>query len=315
MKPWTLTAILVLLVFLSGCQTQGDDPFKADSLALNEFKRIQSVQVPTLTDLDSLKRLHAQYPQANEIRQTLQTALQARQEWEALAGLINEKPESELNQADKLNLARIYIKLGKYNDASHILRPLADSAPNDLEINTLAGHAWYYDGKYEDAARVFDRVWSDIVTARQVDSINMRAMICFYQGDQTRAIELLKKAIEIKPDYIPANNGLSRVYAARGDKEQAEFYRNQAERAHAAQTELEIRQMRLTSRARDLEQSFKGANYDECVSIANEMIPAANNSLTPMLYEYLGRCYQALGKQTEAQSALATAARLRQQSK
>ena len=65
-----------------------------------------------------------QYPRVEEVRQPLQTALQARQDWDAVVKLINEKPEAELKQPDKINLARIYIKVGKYKDASRILGPL-----------------------------------------------------------------------------------------------------------------------------------------------------------------------------------------------
>jgi tetratricopeptide (TPR) repeat protein len=140
-------------------------------------------------------------------------------------------------------------------------------------------------------------------------------MIYFYKGDQGRAVEVLKKTVEINPDYIASLNALSRVYAAKGDSAQADLYRAQAESAHARQTADEARRMRLTSRARDLERAFAAGSYAECIAIAREMLQTADDAQKPALYEYIGKAYQATGKQAEAQAAFQEAARLQQQSK
>jgi tetratricopeptide (TPR) repeat protein len=320
---WMCTgALTVICLSLAGCasETERDKKnFESDRAAVTEVRRIQAglARAPNLpqSDLDLLKSLHAKYPAAAEVRQTLQNALQARQDWDALEKLLTEKPEAERTPQESVYLSKIYIKLGRYKDASRITGPMAEAAPNDLELNSLAGHAWYYEGQYDNAARAFDRVWDAIVASKQVDEMMMRGMIYFFKGDKDRALEILKKTVEINPDFLAGNNALSRVYAAKGDQQQAEYYRAQAEKAHARQTADEARRMRLTSRARDLESAFAAGRYDESVRIALEMIQSADEAQKPALYEYLGQAYKASGKQAEAQAAFQEAARLRQQTK
>jgi predicted Zn-dependent protease len=313
---------LVLLILCGACggQAKRDQAaFEKDRVALTDVRRIGAglaqSQAITQNDLDLLRKIHAKYPGANEVRQTLQVALQARQDWGALEKLLTEFPDAIRTQQEQSYLAMVYIKLGRYSDASHIAGPLAEGSPNDLELNSLAGTAWYYEGRYDDASRAFDRVWDALVASKQVDEIMMRGMIYFYRGDKGRAIEILKKTVEIKPDYVAGINALSRVYAAIGNNEQAELYRGQAERAHAIQTAEEARRMRVVSRSRDLESAFAAGRYDDSILIARELLQSASDLQKPTLYEFLGRSYQATGRQTEAQAAFAEAARLRQQIK
>jgi tetratricopeptide (TPR) repeat protein len=143
----------------------------------------------------------------------------------------------------------------------------------------------------------------------------MRGMIYYYKGDKDRAIDALKKTIEITPNYVPGNNALSRVYAAKGDQKQAEFYRAQAEREHALMTVQEARRMRVISRMRDLETAFAAGRYEESVLIARELLQSVDDSQKPVLYEYIGKSYQATGRLPEAQTAFQEAARLRAQAK
>lgn len=306
-------------IIFTACASKADRDqakFKNDSAAVTEVRRIQTLmsrsQILQQNDLDLLKTLHTKYPEATEVRQIFQNALQTRQDWVALEKLLTEKPGPERSTLDQALLAKVYIKLGRYKVASRIIGPLADAAPTDLELNSIAGHAWYFEGKYDDAARAFDRVWDKIIATKQIDEIMLRGMIYFYKGDRNNAIETLKKTIQINPDYIAGNNALSRVFAANGDEKQAEFYRAQAETAHARQTADESRRMRVTSRAHDLENAFAAARYDDCIQIAREMLQSADASQKPVLYEYLGKAYQATGRETEAQEAFREAARLRE---
>jgi len=317
-----LVGLLCLIFSLAGCQSAAERDqagFEQDKAAVTDVRRIAAglarMQGVAQGDLDLLKAVHAKYPAAAEVRQTLQTALQARQDWDALEKLLTEKPEAERTQSERVYLSKVYLKLGRYKEARAILEPLAAAAPQELELNSLLGQALYFEGRYEEAARVFDRVWDAIVAAKQVDELMMRGMIYFYQGDKGRAIETLKKTVEINPDYFSGYNALSRVYAAQGDTAQAEAARAQAERAHARQTAEETRRIRLNALARDLENAFASRRYEECVRIAQEMLQSADEAQKPTLYDYIGQAYQAVGKQAEAQSAFQEAARLRQQTK
>ena len=315
----TCLAILILSTACGDQAKRDQANFEKDKTAVTEVRRItallaQSHNVPQ-TDLDLLKSLHVKYPAAVELRQALQNALQARQDWGALEKLLTETPESTRSQQEQAYLAKVYFKLGRYKDASRIVGPLAEGSPGNLELNILAGQAWYFEGKYDDASRAFDRVWDGLVASKQVDEIMMRGMIYFYKGEMARAIATLKKTVELKPDYVAGNNALARVYSANGDQQQAEVYRATAERAHAVQTADESRRMRVTSRSRDLENAFAAGRYEECISISRELLQSVDDSQKPVLYEYLVKAYQATGRQPEAQNALQEAARLSGQTK
>lgn len=313
-----ITAI-ALVFLLSACGSAADHDktnFESDTAAVTEVRRIQASlgksPVVVQSDLDLLKSIHKKYPGAEEVSRALQTALQSRQDWSALLQLLSEKPEAQRTHEDKVFLGKILIKLGRYAEASEILGPMAETAPNDRELNSLAGHAWYYEGRYDEAARAFDRIWDAIVAAKQIDEIMLRGMIYFYKGDRDRAIELLKKTIEINPDYIAGLSALSRVYSAKGDSKQAEYYASQAQNIHERVTADEARLMRLSSRSRDLEQAWNRGDYEACISIAQELLPMADPAQKAVLYDYLGQAYRATGRQTEAQEAFQQAARLRQ---
>jgi tetratricopeptide (TPR) repeat protein len=312
----------MMLCLLTACGSKNERDqasFEKDTAAVTGVRRIQASMASSKSisqsDLDLLKKLYAKYPAASEVRQAFQSALQMRQDWTALVTLLSEKPQQERTPQEQVFLAKVLIKLGRYQDSSHILGPMADAAPNDLELNSLAGHAWYYEGTYDEASRAFDRVWDQVIASGQIDEMLMRGMIYFYKGDKDRAIEILKKTVELKPNYVAGNNALSRVYAAKGDQQQAAIFRTQAENAHARQTADEARRMRVTSRSRDLESAFATARYDDCIQIARELLQTADDALKPVLYEYIGKSYQATGRQTEAQAAFQEAARLHQQTK
>jgi predicted Zn-dependent protease len=315
-------ACIVSIAVISACggKVERDQAsFEKDRVALTDVRRIGALisrsQKVEQRDLDLLKNIHAKYPKADEVRQTLQFALQLREDWDALEKLLTEKPESDSTQQEQIFLAKVYLKLGKYSNASRIAGPKADSAPNDLELNSIAGRAWYYEGKYDDAARAFDRVWDALISSKQLDEVMMRGMIYFYKGDNVRAIDTLKKTLAIYPEYAAGNNALSRIYAASGDQKQADIYRVKAEQSHAMQTAEEARRMRLVSRSLELESAFAAGRYGESVKIARELLLSADASQKPVLYEYLGKAYQAMGNETEAQAAFQEAARLRDPSK
>lgn len=314
-----LLACMIFSLTLAGCASQAETDqknFEGDKAAVTEVRRIQAAlarrQTVPQSDLELLKSLHAKYPRATEVQQTLQSMLQERQDWDALEQLLTAEPEAERTQAEQIYLAKIYIKLGRYRDASRIAGTLAEAAPNDLELNALAGHAWYFEGQYDNAARAFDRVWDALLSAKQLDEMMMRGMIYFYKGDKDRALEVLKKTVEINPDFIPGNNALARVFAAKGDQQQAAFYRDQADRLQARRVAEETRKRRLVARGHDLETAFAAGRYDEAARIAQELLQTADASQKPTLYEYLGQAHKATGRQAEAQAAFQEAARLRQ---
>jgi predicted Zn-dependent protease len=140
----------------------------------------------------------------------------------------------------------------------------------------------------------------------------MRGLIYFYRSDYSKAVETLKTALTLQPDYYPGYGALSRVYQAMGQTEQAEEYQRQGAEALARQTSERARQSRLASGLRELELAWNERRFEDVVRITQDLLAKdANSPQRPVLYEYLGQAYQALGRTAEAQAAMAEAARLR----
>jgi predicted Zn-dependent protease len=233
-------------------------------------------------------------------------------DWDGVAQLISSVPVAQRTRQDQLTLAQVQLMVGNYQEASSVAGPLAEAAPTDLEANSLAGRAWYHEGRYDEAARAFDRVWNSLISARRVEDIMMRGLIYFYRNDHQKAIETLNTALRLQPDYYPGYGALSRVYRAMGKTEQAEEYQRQGAEALARQTTERARQSRFASGLRELELAWNERRYEDVVRITQDLLQKDTNSpQRPVLYQYLSQAYQALGRTAEAQAAQAEATRLR----
>jgi len=310
--------LFALIFLLTSCS---EDKVKTDAerLAQNrqdtaELKRIQSVIISSkiilVSDYESLKNLRAKYPASVDVRQTFQAALILRNDWEALEKFLTEIPQEQRTKTGQIELTKVYIKQGKTAEAANVIEPMTVAAPNDAELNALAGQAFFFTGQYDKAASCLDRVWNDLISKKSVDEMTVRGLIYFYQGNNQRAVEVLEQALKIDPQSVPAANALSRVYSAQGDREKAETYRTQAEQLTKAKHEEEKRQSALVKYGYELEDAWKAKSYDAVIRIAQEMMAFADNNTKIVLYQYQAQAYQALGKTAEAQSALNEAAKL-----
>jgi Flp pilus assembly protein TadD len=310
-----LTAICLLC--LSACQTnvERDAALLAeDKSAVAEIKRINtnlsSGQAVSQSDIDALNKLREKYPAAAEVRQALQAALIKRGDWAALEKLIGEIPENEQTSADRITLAKIYFKLGRFQDAVETLKNLPADNATELETKSLLGQAQFYLGRRDEAAQTIDSIWDQILLQKKADEITLRGMIYFHQGNYDKAVETLKKAIEIAPENISASNALSRVYAARGDTANAEIYVTKTQRVNEMTAAAEKKKSRLVPLYYELENAFKSKKYNEVISLAKRLLPETDERNRAALYQYLAVAYQAQGNQIEANNALAEAAKL-----
>lgn len=309
---------LVCLVFLTACQdaAQKDAELlsqnRQDSAELQRLKGVIGTRLITRTDLDSLKKLYEKYPTADDVRKTLQAALVVRQDWGALEKLLTEIPKERQTDADKIELTKVYIKLGKGKEASQTITPFADAKTDDVELNGLAGQAFFVAGQNEEAAKYIDRVWEKLIAAKKVDEITARGLIYFYQGNNQKAVEVLKEANKINANYVPTLNALARVHAAMGNESQAESYRVQIERIMHEVTVDETRKAKLVEHAKELQKAWNEKRYEDVIKIAQGMIPEADPANRAVLYEYMAQSYQALGKTEEAKAAMDEAAKLKQ---
>lgn len=308
----------VCLVFLTACQdtAQKDAELlsqnRQDSVELQRLKGVIGTRLITRADLDSLKKLYAKYPTVDDVKKTLQAALVVRRDWSALEKLLTEIPKEQQTDADKIELTKVYIKLGKGKEASQTITPFADAKTDDVELNGLAGQAFFVAGQNEEAAKYIDRVWGKLIAAKKVDEITTRGLIYFYQGNNQKAVEVLTEANKINGNYIPTLNALARVYAAMGNETQAESYRTHVEKIMHDVTAEETRNAKLVEHANELQKAWNEKRYEDVIKIAQGMMPDADPANKAVLYEYIAQSYHALGKTEEAKAAMNEAAKLKQ---
>lgn len=311
--------LLLCLAFFVACQSAAQKEaslLAQDTRAKSELTRISqtlSGGYPlTPQDFESVKQIREKYPHSVEVRNVYQSALVKRGDFESLVKLIEAIPDSERTREDRLNLAKSYLKIGRYQDEVDLIKPLAEAAPKDAEMNSLLAFGYFYLGQTDDAAKYLDNIWDAIVQNKRIDEINTRGLIYFRQKDYAKAIETFNKSLEINADDISANNTLSRIYAAQGDTEQAEIYRLKTEKAQDAISENESKASRTVQSLYQLEDAWKAKRFEEVINLARQMLPSANEKNKPALYQYLAESYKALSKPEEARKVLAEAQNLNQ---
>ncbi len=311
--------ILLLGLFLfAACQNSSEkdtDLLKKDVPATAEITRvnqlIQQGQYLSQNDIDSLKKIREKYPHAPNSRLILQSAYIRREDWQTAADFIIQIPENERTESEKMNLAKILLKLGRYEETLQTVNPLLEKNPSNIELVSFSSASLFYLGRYTEAAEQLDKVWNEIIAARKSDEVTIRGMIWFYQKNYDKALETLNKAVELNPDNIPAFNALVRVYGALGNNEKAEEYAKKVQFGFDRMTAGNQKKARFVENAKKLEEAFQAKRFEEVVTLSKVMIPDAETPNKYALYQYLANAYQALGKTTEAQDALAEAEKLK----
>ena len=305
--------VLICLLFVVSCQSD-EDALQSDTKAKAEINRVsqlmQKGQKLTRKDIDAIKQIYADFPTSETARKTLKNAYILREDWASLEKLFNETPASELSVEDKTTLAKVYIKLGRYNDAVETLKNLEDQ--NSLESRSLLANAYFHLGKYDEAKSLIDNSWQEILKNKKIDDIVVRGMIYFYQKENDKAVETLKKALEINPQSIPANNALSRIYSAQGETEKAEEYLAKVQQGFDKMTADERQKTNYVEKIYKLQEAYKAKRFEEVITLANELLPEADARNKAAMYQYLYNSYLALGKQKKAQEVLVKARQMQQ---
>lgn len=315
-NKFSVRFVLVFLCacFCISCQTD-ENALQEDATAkatINQVSQVlKSGQKPTSEDFEQLKSVYEKYPDSESTRQTYKSALIVREDWAALEKFLTAIPAAKLTDDDKLNLGKTYIKLGRYNDAVETLKPFENG--NNLEAKTLLANAYFHLGKYAEAKPLLDSNWEQIIKDKRIDDITLRGMIYFHEKENEKAIETLEKALEFMPDNISAANGLSRVYAAKGETEKAEEYLAKVQQSFDKLTAEERRKTYLVEKFYKLQEAYKAKRFQEVIDLANDVLPEAEARNKAALYQYLFNSYQALGMQKEAQEILVKAKQMQQQ--
>ncbi len=313
--------LLFCLAFLFSCQSAAEKEsaaLKQDAPVLSQLSQITNSINQTRSispeNFAVLKTIREKYPNAPEVRQTYKNVLIVREDWQALEKFLNEKPLADLSAEDRQTLGKVYVKSGKYEQAVETLKPLAEANPNDVETRSLLGLSYFYLDKPEEAGAQFDSVWDKIIAEKRVDEITTRGIIYSRQNNFPKAIETLKKAIEINPSSATANNALSQAYARSGDAEQAEIYRKKTVEINDKNTAQTFEASRRVQKIYELETAWKAKNYREVINAAKQILPIAEDKNQKIvLYQYLFESHKALGNEREANNALTEAQKLQQQ--
>ncbi|MGI9054843.1 MAG: tetratricopeptide repeat protein [Pyrinomonadaceae bacterium] len=313
--------LLFCLAFLCACQSAAEKEsaaLKQDAPVLSQLAQINNAINTTRSispeNFAALKTIREKYPNALEVRQTYKNALVIREDWQALEKFLTEKPLAELSAEDRQTLGKVYVKSGKYEQAIETLKALAEANPNDVETRSLLGLSFFYLDKNEEAGAQLDSVWDKIIAEKRIDEITTRGIIYSRQNNFPKAIETLKKAVEINPSSAAANNALAQVYARSGDAEQAEIYRAKTVEINDNAAALTFEASRRVQQIYELETAWKAKNYQEVINLANRILPTAvEKNQKIVLYQYLFESNKALGNQAEANNALTEAQKLQQQ--
>ncbi len=318
----TRLAPLLFIVLLISCETEtakDSGRIKTDASAMAELGRINQNlsrgQYVLQSDIDSLNQIREKYPRAEPARQTLIAALVKREDWQSAADVITRIPPAERTENESLSLAKIYLNIGRFEDAVGIVEPLLAKSPGEVELISIIGSAWFYLGKYDEAAAQLDEVRDQLISGKRADEVAVRGMIYFYRRDNARALEMLEKSVELKPDNIFAFNGLARVWASNGDNQKADEYLKKVQSLFEKMTAESQRRIRFVEAAKKLDEAYKAKRYEEVISLGQSLLVDADDANKLALYQFLASSYQALGKTKEYQSAMAEAERLKSANK
>jgi len=303
--------VLTCFLLFVSCQSDAKQDVSllaADKQALAELTRINQIlatgQPFAPADFESLKKIYEKYPDDSKVRNVYQSALVKREDWVSIENFINRIPAAEQTRADQLNLGKVYLKLGRFQELIDLMKPLAETAKTDTDFNALLGFGYFYSGQNDEAAKYFDNVWETIVSEKRVDEITTRGMIYFRQNNFPKAIETFKKSLEINPQNSAATNILSRIYAIENNPEKAEEFRRKTAEIHQKGEESEAKAMQRVSLYYDLQNAWKDKKYSEVIILANRILPEADEKNKPALYQYIAESYKALGNTEEAAAAL-----------
>lgn len=262
-------------------------------------------------NLSALREVWERYPADAFVRDQLRTLLEACMQWDGLAEVLEAKPEAERTPAEQIELAGLYLRhLGRFADAEKIAIPLAQAYPDDMNVVSLAVASLYYQDRVEEAVPMIDRLWEQMVAAKNTDIMTMRAVAFLDAGNAERAANILEQVIEFYPEHTFALTTLARARQELGDEAGAQAAREQNEVLRAEES-LRTRQgQRMADLTRTLQAAWDAGEYEEVERIALRMLEIAPPETVPQVYRVLGDTYNELRRSDEARAAFEKAAEL-----
>ena len=309
--------VLLGLLAWASCDSaaeKGDVLLAKDPQARAEIERLNALLATkrpvTRIDVESLDRLREKYPGSATISRLLQNAYIKRGDWLAAEQLIAAVPESARTDVDRLDLAKVQIKQGKFAEAAALLRSINTTGPEQVEVPALLAQAEFYSGNLAESVNRLAPLLPRLVEQKRAEDVTLLGTAYHRQGDNAKAIETLKTAVTIAPDNIAATSALGRAYAATGDQANAEATRVKVEELSVRLAEEEKRKSRQVALFYQLEDAYAAKDHDRVVSLVNQIRPEADRQTMAVLHQYLAAVYKAQGKEAEANRELEEAARI-----
>ena len=262
-------------------------------------------------NLAALRAVWERHPTDPLVREELRKALETCQQWDGLAEVFEAKPESSRSDADRLELAGLYLRhLGRFADAEAIAVPLAARHPTNMDIVSLAAASLYYQNRVAEAVPMIDRLWDQMVAAQNTDILTMRAVAFLDEGNAERAVNILDDVIEMNPEHVFALTTLARARQELGDEAGAQAAREKNEELRAEQS-LQTRQgQRMADLSRTLQIAWDAGEFEEVERIALRLLDIAPANSKPEIHRILGDTYNELGRPGDARAAFELAAEL-----
>lgn len=315
-KTGHLAVFLALLI--ASCSSGATGPAKPqelDSKSAAELTRIEKELIadqPLLpSDFESLSKIESTFPDAERVQAVYKAALIKREDWEKLADYLDRLPASKLSSVDIANLCKAHLNLGRFEKAIETAKPLADAAPQNLEINAILANAYFSSARNDEAAAILDRLWPVILSQKRVNEMTLRGLIYSRQDKQREAVEVLTKVVEISPQNTAALNALSRSYHLLGDAAKADEYRKRTNDAQAATVAIAASRLSFVGLAYEVQDNWANKRYESVITSAENAMKYAEEKDKPVLYQYIAESHKMLGRPDKAQAALSEIERLK----
>lgn len=310
MKVALFRSALLAGLALAGACDGAAAPLDASSRAY-----VQSVEAglargsrPDAQGVERLKALAVEHPDDEALGKLLLALLPGLKDWEGLARWLEAK--RELDDDERVALAKVYVNLGDYDAAWRAVAPVAQREPGALEPNALAARAAYFRGDGAEAARGFDRVWDALCAAGRTEEMSYRAMLFLDAGELDRARSVLELALAKDPDSPYAHNALARVLAAAGDEAGAKAHEARAAVLQDALTAAAKRQMRSAAENNLMNEAAARGDFEGAERLVLRFLADADAERADELLRYLESLYRAAGREAEAPAALEAARRV-----
>ena len=139
-------------------------------------------------------------------------------------------------QSAAFYLGDSYLKLNQYDKAVVVLQKAVDWSQTDSDAMVRLGMAYNGVGRFEEAVTMFENAakfvpnYTEAYEGMAVSfdalkendlSVYARGMVAFSKKDYKTALDMLLKAVQAKPDFIPIYDGLGLTYEARNDLKNA----------------------------------------------------------------------------------------------